>query len=48
VYLPNRYEWMYKNAGDYGWTNFRAPTGTFTFNGHGGSYKVNVHWQVNP
>jgi hypothetical protein len=48
VYLPNRYEWMYKNAADYGWTNFRAPTGTFTFNGHGGSYKVNVHWQVNP
>lgn len=48
VYLPNRYEWMYKNASDYGWTNFRAPTGTFTFNGHGGSYKVNVHWQVNP
>lgn len=46
VYLPNRYEWMYKNASDYGWTNFRAPTGTFTFNGHGGSYKVNVHWQV--
>jgi hypothetical protein len=48
VYLPNRYEWMYKNAADYGWTNFRASTGTFTFNGHGGSYKVNVHWQVNP
>lgn len=48
VYMPNRYEWMYKNASDYGWTNFRAPTGTFTFNGHGGSYKVNVHWQVNP
>jgi hypothetical protein len=48
VYLPNRYEWMYKNASDYGWTAFRAPTGTFTFNGHGGSYKVNVHWQVNP
>jgi|tagenome__1003787_1003787.scaffolds.fasta_scaffold20963897_2 hypothetical protein len=48
VYLPNRYEWMYKNAADYGWTNFRLPTGTFTFNGHGGSYKVNVHWQVNP
>jgi len=48
VYMPNRYEWMYKNAADYGWTNFRAPTGTFTFNGHGGSYKVNVHWQVNP
>jgi hypothetical protein len=48
VYLPNRYEWMYKHASDYGWTNFRAPTGTFTFNGHGGSYKVNVHWQVNP
>ena len=48
VYLPNRYEWMYKNASDYGWTNFRLPTGTFTFNGHGGSYKVNVHWQVNP
>jgi hypothetical protein len=48
VYLPNRYEWMYKNASDYGWTDFRLPTGTFTFNGHGGSYKVNVHWQVNP
>ena len=48
VYLPNRYEWMYKHASDYGWTNFRLPTGTFTFNGHGGSYKVNVHWQVNP
>jgi hypothetical protein len=48
VYLPNRYEWMYRNAADYGWTDFRAPTGTFTFNGHGGSYKVNVHWQVNP
>ncbi|MFC4857331.1 hypothetical protein [Actinophytocola glycyrrhizae] len=48
VYLPNRYEWMYKNGSDYGWTNFRLPTGTFTFNGHGGSYKVNVHWQVNP
>lgn len=48
VYLPNRYEWMYKDASDYGWTNFRLPTGTFTFNGHGGSYKVNVHWQVNP
>jgi len=48
VYMPNRYEWMYKNVSDYGWTNFRAPTGTFTFNGHGGSYKVNVHWQVNP
>lgn len=48
VYMPNRYEWMYKNASDYGWTNFRLPTGTFTFNGHGGSYKVNVHWQVNP
>jgi hypothetical protein len=48
VYLPNRYEWMYKNASDYGWTNFRLPPGTFTFNGHGGSYKVNVHWQVNP
>ncbi|MGB3441901.1 MAG: hypothetical protein WBA97_24410 [Actinophytocola sp.] len=48
VYMPNRYEWMYKNASNYGWTNFRLPTGTFTFNGHGGSYKVNVHWQVNP
>jgi hypothetical protein len=48
VYLPNRYEWRYENASDHGWTNFRLPTGTFTFNGHGGSYKVNVHWQVNP
>jgi hypothetical protein len=48
VYLPNRYEWMYKHSSDYGWTNFRLPTGQFTFNGHGGSYKVNVHWQVNP
>lgn len=48
AYLPNRYEWMYKHPSDYGWTNFRSPTGTFTFNGHGGSYQVNIHWEVNP
>ena len=29
-----------------GWTNKRLPTGSFFVNGHGGSYQVNVHWQV--
>lgn len=48
VYLPNRYEWMYKNPANYGWTDFRQPPGMFTFVGHGGTYKVKVHWQVNP
>jgi hypothetical protein len=44
--LPHRNSVAYLIPQFLGWTNLRAPTGTFTFNGHGGSYKVNVHWQV--
>ncbi|MGH3649044.1 MAG: hypothetical protein ACRDTM_17935 [Micromonosporaceae bacterium] len=28
------------------WTDYRAPSGRFTFKGHGGKYTVDCHWQV--
>lgn len=45
--LPHRYEFLYRNAADLGWTNHRLPTTEMRFTGHGGDYRVNVHWQVN-
>jgi len=46
VRLPHKLAFAYDDPALLGWTNKRLPTGTFTFNGHGGSYQVNVHWQV--
>ncbi|MFI9817366.1 hypothetical protein [Saccharothrix variisporea] len=47
VELPHRYEFLYNNPAHLGWTNHRLPSTSMWFTGHGGQYKVNVHWQVN-
>ncbi|WP_461118536.1 hypothetical protein [Saccharothrix stipae] len=47
VRLPHRYEFLYRQAADLGWTDHRLPTTEMRFVGHGGDYRVNVHWQVN-
>ncbi|MEU4746692.1 hypothetical protein AB0G02_40410 [Actinosynnema sp. NPDC023658] len=47
VKLPHRYAFMYHDPADLGWTEYRRPTTQMRFVGHGGDYRVNVHWQVN-
>ncbi|MEU7531667.1 hypothetical protein AB0A74_38450 [Saccharothrix sp. NPDC042600] len=47
VQLPHRYEFLFNNPAHLGWTNHRLPSTSMWFTGHGGQYKVNVHWQVN-
>ncbi len=47
VELPHRWEFLYNNPAHLGWTDHRLPSTSMSFVGHGGSYKVNVHWQVN-
>ncbi|MGH3738996.1 MAG: hypothetical protein ACRDT6_25875 [Micromonosporaceae bacterium] len=31
-----------------GWNDYRAPSGRFTWVGHGGKYTLDCHWQVDP
>lgn len=44
VTLPSKYAFHYDNAN--GWTNWRLPTTTMYYSGHGGDYKAKVHWDM--
>ncbi|WP_306750753.1 hypothetical protein [Saccharothrix yanglingensis] len=46
VTLPHRYGFLYRDSSDLGWTNLRLPPTEMQFVGHGGDYRVKVHWQV--
>ena len=46
VTLPQRYGFLYRNSSDLGWTDLRLPPTEMQFAGHGGDYRVKVHWQL--
>ncbi|XVS68389.1 hypothetical protein ACQPYE_26155 [Actinosynnema sp. CA-299493] len=46
VALPHRCGFLYRDSSDLGWIDFRLPPTEMQFVGHGGDYRVRVHWQV--
>jgi hypothetical protein len=46
VTLPSKYSWMYIDPAELGWTNGKLPSSSVYFNGHGGQYRANVHYEV--
>ncbi len=46
ITLPSKWAWLYNNPADLGWTNKKLPPVTVTYTGHGGKYKVNMHYEV--